>query len=58
MRFANRLFTVSHIASLWIIFLGWRPWSEMWVAVVVFTVGMSVTGMWTMGARLVEDDSP
>jgi len=55
-KFANRLFAVSFVASLWIAFLGWRPWSEMWVAVTVFLVGMTVTGIWSMGAGLVEDD--
>ena len=61
MKFANRLFTASLVASLWITFLGLRPWSEMWVAVVVFAVGMSVTGIWSMGVQvveLVEDDIP
>ena len=54
MKFANRLFAISFVASLWIAFLGWRPWSEMWVAVVVFFVGMVVTGI--LGLREADVD--
>lgn len=55
MRFANRLFTISFIATLWIAFMGWRGWSEMWVGVVVFGVGMLATGIMMMGVETGDD---
>ena len=54
MTFVNRLFAVSFVASLWIAFLGWRPWSAMLPAIIFFAVAMLVTGMWSIGAQVVE----
>ena len=50
MKFDNRLFTLSFIISLWIVFLGWIPWVEFWPAVLVFWVGMMLSKERTGGA--------
>lgn len=56
MTFANRLFTLSFTLSLWIALLNWKPWSTMWVPVVVFLALSLVTGMICMGNAAREHD--